>query len=74
MKAVLKNFTIFTGKHLCWSLLLIKLQAFRSFEKHLRTAASEHLRQVKMYFFLLLVPSFGIRTNVKYFSDAVKKL
>ena len=26
---VLKNFAIFTGKHLCWSLFLIKLQAFR---------------------------------------------
>ena len=26
-KAALKNFTIFTGKHLCWSLSLIKLQA-----------------------------------------------
>ena len=25
---VLKSFTIFTGKHLCWSLFLIKLQAF----------------------------------------------
>ena len=24
---VLTNFAIFTGKHLCWSLLLIKLQA-----------------------------------------------
>ena len=24
----LKNFAIFTGKHLCWSLFLIKLQAF----------------------------------------------
>ena len=24
-----KNFVIFTGKHLCWSLFLIKLQAFR---------------------------------------------
>ena len=23
---VLKNFTIFAGKHLCWSLFLIKLQ------------------------------------------------
>ena len=29
-KAVLKNFSVFTGKHLCWSLFLIKLQAFRS--------------------------------------------
>ena len=27
--AALENFAIFTGKHLCWSLLLIKLQAFR---------------------------------------------
>ena len=26
-----KNFTILTGKHLCWSLFLIKLQAFRFF-------------------------------------------
>ena len=25
-KAVLKYFAIFTGKHLCWSLFLIKLQ------------------------------------------------
>ena len=24
-----KNFVTFTGKHLCWSLFLIKLQAFR---------------------------------------------
>ena len=28
-KAVLKNFAIFTWKHLCWSLFLIKLQAYR---------------------------------------------
>ena len=26
---VLKNFAIFTGKQLCWSLLLVKLQPFR---------------------------------------------
>ena len=26
-KGFLKNFAIFTGKHLCWSLILIKLQA-----------------------------------------------
>ena len=25
--SVRKNFAIFTGKHLCWSLFLIKLQA-----------------------------------------------
>ena len=28
-KKVLKNFAIFTGKQLCWSLFLIKLQAWR---------------------------------------------
>ena len=28
-KGLLKNFTIFIGKHLCWSLFLIKLQALR---------------------------------------------
>ena len=27
---VLKKFTIFTGKHLCWSLFLIKLLGFSS--------------------------------------------
>ena len=35
-KAVLKNFAVFTGKRLRWSLFLIKLQAFR----HARTCAS----------------------------------
>ena len=29
-KAVLKNFSIFTAKHLCWSSFLIKFQTFRS--------------------------------------------
>ena len=29
-KAVLKNFAIFSWKHLCWSLILIKLQGFSS--------------------------------------------
>ena len=28
-KAALKNFAVVKGKHLCWSLFLIKLQAFR---------------------------------------------
>ena len=49
-KAGLKNFAIFSGKHLWWSLFLIKLLAFRfpallkrdCFVKHLRTAASEY--------------------------------
>ena len=29
-KAVIKNFALFTGKHLRWSLFLFKLQAFRT--------------------------------------------
>ena len=29
-KGVLKNFAIFTGKHMCWSFFLIKLRAFRT--------------------------------------------
>ena len=28
-EAILKNFAIFTGKHLCWSIFLIKLHAFK---------------------------------------------
>ena len=39
-KVVLKNFAVFTGKHLCWSLFLIKWQAWRPFEENLWTAAS----------------------------------
>ena len=30
-KKLFKNFSIFTGKQLCWRLFLIKLQAFRCF-------------------------------------------
>ena len=33
---VLKNVVIFTGKHLCWSLFLIKLQACKFIEKRLQ--------------------------------------
>ena len=31
-KGVVKNFGVFTEKHQCWSLFLIKLQAFRPVE------------------------------------------
>ena len=51
-KTVLQNFAIFKGKHLCWSLFLIKKtpalifscqysEKNNYFEKHLRMAASE---------------------------------
>ena len=36
-KAALKNFVIFTGKHLCWNLFLTKLQVFRCFPVNIAT-------------------------------------
>ena len=39
-KSVLKNLANFTGKHLCWRLFLIKLQAFC---EHLLTTASKKI-------------------------------
>ena len=35
-RGVFKCFVIFTGKHLCWSLFLIKLQVCKFIEKRLR--------------------------------------
>ena len=35
-KSVLKNFTNYTGKHLCWSLFLIKLQTCNFIKKRLQ--------------------------------------
>ena len=35
-RSVLKNFVIFTRKHLCWSLFLIKLQACKFIEMRLQ--------------------------------------
>ena len=46
-KGVLKTFANLTGKHLCWSLFLIKLQAFglftEKFAKFLRTAILKNI-------------------------------
>ena len=52
-KTVLKNFAIFAGKYLCWSLFLITVQAFRlqdrcfpaNFAKYLRTAILKNICQ-----------------------------
>ena len=35
-RGVLERFVIFTGKHLCWSLCLIKLQTCKFIEKRLQ--------------------------------------
>ena len=53
---VLKNFAVFTGKPLCWSLFLIKQQAFRclpvNIAKSLRAALfTEHLRWLLLQMF-----------------------
>ena len=37
-KGLLKNLTKFTGKHFCWSIFLIKLQAFNLIESNSNTA------------------------------------
>ena len=34
LTGLLKNLSIFTGKHLCWSLFLIKLRAFKNRLQH----------------------------------------
>ena len=66
-KSVLKNFANHTGKHLCWSLFLIKLQAYNFIKKRLQHLFSseiceifnniyfeEHLRVVASKFCLLM--------------------
>ena len=43
---ILKKFVIFTGKHLCWSLFLIKLPACKFIEKRLQKwCFSSHVRK-----------------------------
>ena len=51
-KVVLRNFAIFTGKHLCWSLFLIKLKASHAkvwFQWGLQLYSKETLTQVFSY-------------------------
>ena len=52
-KAVLENFAIFTGKQLCWSLFLIKLQAFKLatlLKRDSNTGAFLCILQIYIYF------------------------
>ena len=58
-KTALKNFAIFTGKHLCWSLILkrdsntdVFLLILRNFEEQLRMAASVSVKDKKGFMFL----------------------
>ena len=52
-KAVLKNFATDTGKHLCWSLFLIKMQAIRPF----KAKDSENFKNSSFYRTPLVVSS-----------------
>ena len=71
---VLKNFANFTGKHLCWSLFLIKLQAHRQvfsceiceicknifFKEHLRWLPLNHESIADMIFFSQICFILGV--------------
>ena len=74
-KGVLENFSSFTGKHLCWSLYLIKLQVFRpatllkrlqhryfpvKFTKFLRTLILKNIYQRLFLQFLSHVTCVGV--------------
>ena len=47
---VLKNYAVFTGKHMCWSLFLIKFQAF-TFTTPTQVFSSEYCENFKNSFF-----------------------
>ena len=70
---VLKNFVIFTGKHLCWSLFLIKLQACKFIEKRfqhrcfsfhvkkfLRTPILKNIREWLLLIILLVLSNLFV--------------
>ena len=42
-EGVLKNFANFTGKHLCWNLLLLKLQALQALQLYLKKTPTQVL-------------------------------
>ena len=61
-RAGLKNFAIFTGKHLCWSLFLIKL----NIPKFLRTPILKNIRE-----WLLLLYLASCQTSVREFLTTI---
>ena len=54
----LKNLANFTGKHLCWSLFLIKLQAFE--DLFLKNTCGDCFCFVKNFTYILRIFSLGI--------------
>ena len=57
---VLEDFAIFTGKYFCWSLFLIKLQAFRNVTSLKRNSNTvffcEYCEVFENYFFIEHLP------------------
>ena len=81
-RGVLKNFANFTRKHLCWSLVFTKLQAFRTAtllkkdsEEHLFSRTSERLLLCIDYFIMywFLQYTFSIFTNKFFFITQLKQ-
>ena len=70
---ILKMFAIFTRKHLCWSLFLIKLQAFRTehcFYRTLPVAASVYKVDPRMYIPYILAEKYlNVWLSTKYESS-----
>ena len=74
-KHFLKNLANFTGKHLCWSLFLMKLQVFKNtyFEKHLWTTASKKTNICLIVEVLLLRRIKLLNSNVNKKKNHVRK-
>ena len=66
-KVVFKNFAIFTGKRLCWSLLLIKLQAWRpeDYLRRLLLKVKLNLSKVSKSFRVSKSATFSITAQTK---------
>ena len=59
-KAILKTLAIFTGKHLCWGLFLIKLQAFPvNIAKFLRTPILMNICE-RVFLTLIIIRKIGL--------------
>ena len=64
---VLKNFAIFTGKYLCQSLFLIKLQAFKFVKKRLqhRSFPVNIAKFLRTFLYKTPVANFGYSKSIK---------
>ena len=71
-KGALKSFAIFTGKCLCWSLFLIKLQAYNFIKKEIPTQefSYEYCKIFKKVLYKTLpVATFGYSNQSRIFQE-----